>query len=228
MSKKMIQKKMLMFLFAPVLLLSSELIRLQYSGVEGLRIDGKRVLVERIIDPKCLDVAIDHETLWAQSYAKESTPTQCKGSFIATVGQIQPITLDSKIETFGELEVMHYIDIMGKEKNMLLIDTREESFYTQKTIPLAINIPFDTIVHSELYQENYKNALQVMGVKKTANTYAFENAKTILFFCNGPWCSQSPRVIKKLVDMGYPKEKIKWYRGGMHDWLSLSMTATKP
>jgi len=228
MSKNLIRKRVLLFLFAPVLLLSSELLRLQYSGVEGLKVDGKRVLIERVVDPVCLNIAIDHETLWAQSYAKETTPPQCKGSFIATVGQIQPIILDSKIETFGELEVMHFINTMRNEKSMLLIDTREESFYNNKTIPSAINIPFDVIVKSELFPDGYHDALQTIGVKKTLHTYEFQNAKTILLFCNGPWCSQSPRVIKKLIQIGYPKEKIKWYRGGMHDWLSLSMTATKP
>lgn len=30
-----------------------------------------------------------------------------------------------------------------------------------------------------------------------------------------------------MLDLGYPPEKIKWYRGGLNDWLGLSMTTTK-
>ena len=46
----------------------------------------------------------------------------------------------------------------------------------------------------------------------------FDNAKTVVMFCNGPWCGQSPTNIKGLLKIGYPANKIKWYRGGMQDW----------
>jgi hypothetical protein len=36
----------------------------------------------------------------------------------------------------------------------------------------------------------------------------------------------SSTMIKNLLALGYPAEKMKWYRGGMHDWLTLSMTST--
>jgi hypothetical protein len=34
-------------------------------------------------------------------------------------------------------------------------------------------------------------------------------------------------MIRVLLELGYPAEKIKWYRGGMQSWLGLSMTSTK-
>ena len=34
-------------------------------------------------------------------------------------------------------------------------------------------------------------------------------------------------MIKQLLKIGYPAEKIKWYRGGMQSWLGLGMTSTR-
>lgn len=44
-----------------------------------------------------------------------------------------------------------------------------------------------------------------------------------IFFCNGPQCAQSPWAIEALLEAGYPAEAILYYRGGMHDWLTLGL-----
>ncbi|HEB77112.1 MAG TPA: rhodanese-like domain-containing protein, partial [Methylothermaceae bacterium] len=36
------------------------------------------------------------------------------------------------------------------------------------------------------------------------------------------------QVIQLLISLGYPADKIKWYRGGMQAWLSLGLTTEKP
>jgi rhodanese-related sulfurtransferase len=56
------------------------------------------------------------------------------------------------------------------------------------------------------------------------NEYDFENAKTLILFCNGPWCNKSPSNIRTLLKFGYPSEKLKWYRGGMQSWESFGLT----
>ena len=77
------------------------------------------------------------------------------------------------------------------------------------------------------FPEEFRQALARLGVLGTKKPYDFSHAKTILLFCNGAWCSQSPKMINSLLALGYPPEKIKWYRGGMDDWLGLSMTTTR-
>ena len=79
----------------------------------------------------------------------------------------------------------------------------------------------------DVFKEEYIASLKKLGVVRKDNTYDFSNAKTVLFFCNGAWCSQSPNMVKALLVLGYPPQKIKWYRGGMDDWLGLSMTTTR-
>jgi rhodanese-related sulfurtransferase len=56
----------------------------------------------------------------------------------------------------------------------------------------------------------------------------FSRAKEIMLFCNGPWCDQSPRAIRGLVKLGYPVNKIHYYRGGMQDWLLLGLSVEVP
>jgi hypothetical protein len=44
-----------------------------------------------------------------------------------------------------------------------------------------------------------------------------------VLFCNGPQCPQSPDALTSLVEVGYPPAALAYYRGGMHDWVSLAM-----
>ena len=44
---------------------------------------------------------------------------------------------------------------------------------------------------------------------KMMSDYDFSKAKTLVLFCNGPWCSQSPDMIFALLEIGYPPEKLK-------------------
>jgi rhodanese-related sulfurtransferase len=66
------------------------------------------------------------------------------------------------------------------------------------------------------------------GATRLGSLWNFENAKTLVLYCNGPWCGQSPTNIKQLLSMGYPSYKLKWYRGGMQDWKVLGLTTVPP
>jgi len=204
----------------------------QYSGVDvALKKQNgisKTVHIEREIDPKCLDVPITNELMWEHYYVSPEVPEPCRALFITSVGQIQPMILHPDIETFGELEIMRYLKQMQNDPNKLLIDTRLESWYAYRTIPGAINIPHDHISHAKSFPEGFKEAMSILNItQKKDGSYDFSKAKTIALFCNGSWCAQSPDMIKHLLKMGYPPKKIKWYRGGMHDWLMLRMTSTR-
>ncbi len=69
---------------------------------------------------------------------------------------------------------------------------------------------------------------QQFGVIEQEGLWDFSKAKTLVLFCNGMWCGQSPRNIMALVKFGYPAEKIKWYRGGMQNWEILGLSTVKP
>ena len=197
----------------------------QYSGVDVTH-DGKKVTLERLISPKCINIPISSDHIWEGNYASDSVPKECKAMFVTSVGQIQPISVHPKVETYAEMEVMHFFKQMQKRKDMMLVDSRGENWFQYRSIPGAVNIEHHVISHPEKYPLEFKEALEKMGVGISNGAYDFSQAKTIVFFCNGAWCSQSPNMIKNLISLGFPPEKIKWYRGGMHDWLTLSMTST--
>ena len=197
----------------------------QYSGVE-VNHKGKKVTLQREISPKCLDIPISNDYIWEGLYANEQIPKECKATFVTSVGQIQPISIHPKVETYAEMEVMYFAKEMQNDDSLMLVDSRAETWFEYRTIPGAVNIPYHDISKAKKYPEGFKRALTMLGVKKSMGSYDYENAKTIVLFCNGAWCGQSPNMIKKLMLLGYPPEKLKWYRGGMHDWLTLSMTST--
>ena len=143
---------------------------------------------------------------------------------------IQPGQLAPGVETITELEVLHYLKKMSDgDKSIMVVDSRTPDWVEKGTIPGAVNIPWDQlnigksdpITVQELLEKNF-------GVKNQDGFYMFDNAKTVVMFCNGPWCGQSPTNIRGLLKIGYPAEKIKWYRGGMQDWEALGLTTVKP
>ena len=186
---------------------------------------NKSTVLKREIDPKCKQIPITNDMFWEASYASSEVPDICKATFITSAGQnISPMILHKKIETYGEMEVLAYVKKMHDDDSMLFIDTRDEEWYGYKTIPGAINIHYAYIMMQETFPDEYKASLQKLGVMVREKSYDFSQVKTILLFCNGSWCSQSPKMIKALLALGYPPEKMKWYRGGMDDWLKQSIT----
>lgn len=207
-------------------------ISLLYTGVETDHISSngekKSITVKREIDPKCKEIPISNDAFWKEKYASTTIAQACKSTFITSAGKkIFPMQIHKEIDTFGEVEVLGYIKQMQNDKTMLMIDTRDEEWYGYRSIPGAINLHYVYILMSETFDEEFKEALVRLGVLGTKKSYDFSQAKTILLFCNGAWCSQSPKMIKALLALGYPPKKIKWYRGGMDDWLGLSMTTTR-
>lgn len=207
---------------------------LEYTGVMTKHHVGKKklqqILVQRHIPSQCdRQELLTNEMVWTGNYAHEKVPQQCKSTFVHTTGHLQPMKLHEALETYGELETLRFIKEMQTRDDMLLIDSRKQKWYDHMTIPGARNIPFHYFRYREQYLFRFEHALKEMGVKilDDEGHYDFTAAKTILLFCNGAWCSQSPKMIHALLEVGYPSQKIKWYRGGMQSWLGAGMTSTK-
>jgi len=142
---------------------------------------------------------------------------------------IRPIVLAPGIETIGELEMLDYLQLADKSgSNILVIDSRTPDWVAKGTIPGSVNIPWTNL------KESTSNPLTIAGILTDQfgaifndDLWDFSNVKTLVMFCNGMWCGQSPRNIMTLLKFGYPAHKIKWYRGGMQDWEILGLTTVK-
>ena len=140
---------------------------------------------------------------------------------------IQPAVVAPGVETIAELEVLEYLARMNAgDDSILVIDSRTPDWVRRGTIPGAVNIPWtalnpargaDPISICEIMVNKF-------GVKELEGLWDYSNAKTLVMFCNGMWCGQSPNNILNLLKFGYPAEKIKWYRGGMQDWEILGLS----
>ncbi|RLA70048.1 MAG: rhodanese-like domain-containing protein [Epsilonproteobacteria bacterium] len=204
---------------------------IEYSGVMVTATADKQekiYLVKRIIPDTCNNVPINNKMLWTENFAHASVPEACKSTYVHTKGKLLSMQLDIDLETYGELEVLYFLKEMQHNKKMLLVDSRKKKWFSYRTIPGAINMPFHYFEEKDDYEFHFKYALAYLGVLMQKNgEYDFSKAKTLVLFCNGPWCNQSPRMVFALLKMGYPAEKLKWYRGGMQDWLGAGMTSTR-
>ncbi|MEA3292369.1 MAG: rhodanese-like domain-containing protein [Pseudomonadota bacterium] len=194
--------------------------------------DGKQYAIER--NP-------DNQNTVAPDYALTSRPCPpfC----------IQPMNLAPGVETVGELEVIDYLDQKYNQGNdgILLIDSRTRNWVEKGVIPGAVNIPW-----TKLYTKKGatpESIIDIMtgrlGVKLVegkdvfdvdealaqsdlTGIFDFSGSRTLVLYCNGMWCGQSPISIQTLLQYGYPAEKLKWYRGGMQDWQILGLTTVAP
>jgi rhodanese-related sulfurtransferase len=110
---------------------------------------------------------------------------------------IPPTELAPGVRTIGELELIEHL-----ERGLPAIGTRQPHFYREGTIPGARSIPHDEILD---------------------HLRELDRDRPTVFFCNGPQCAASPDAIRKLLDAGYPPRAILYYRGGMHDWITLGL-----
>jgi rhodanese-related sulfurtransferase len=204
----------------------------EYAGVPMKIIDAKGkvtdIIVKRDVPEVCKNLPINNKVVWTGNYASDIVPEVCKSTFVHTTGKLLPMHIDEEIDTYGELEVLSFMKDMQKNENMLLVDSRKQSWYDYRTIPGAVNMPFHHFKERDAFEFEFEHELFLLGVTiDKENSYHFSYAKEIVVFCNGPWCSQSIAMIEALLAIGYPPERIKWYRGGMQDWLSAGMTSTR-
>ncbi|MCU7916441.1 MAG: rhodanese-like domain-containing protein [Candidatus Thiodiazotropha sp. (ex Gloverina cf. vestifex)] len=146
---------------------------------------------------------------------------------------IQPASVSSGVETVAELEVLGYLKRIGNgDRRVMVIDSRTPEWIIRGTIPGSVNIPWNKI--NVDVQGTFEIAAEAeglhdilteqLGVQEVDGHLDFRNSKTLVLFCNGSWCPQSSNNIKTLLKLGYPAYKLKWYRGGMQDWVSLGLT----
>lgn len=156
---------------------------------------------------------------------------------------IQPDKIGD-VETIFENAMLDYLKRQsGGDDSVLVIDSRTPGWAAAGTIPGATNLPWTLLNPNkgastadilQLLTNRFDVKLaegageievdEAVVAGDTSEVFDYEDAKTLVLFCNGPWCGQSPENIRQLLKMGYPAEKIKWYRGGMQAWHVLGLT----
>jgi rhodanese-related sulfurtransferase len=139
---------------------------------------------------------------------------------------VQPMQLAPGVETIGELELLDYLQRASqRDGNVLVIDSRDDEWLLRSgIIPGAVHVPWTRLhpAHSDA-QAIAEIVEMQFGAAQSRPMWNFENARTLVFYCNGAWCGQSPTNIRQLLAIGYPAQKLKWYRGGMQAWKNLGL-----
>ena len=115
----------------------------------------------------------------------------------ATWGTITPMTIAPGVRTVGELEVIAHV-----EAGLPLVDTRLPKYVPAGTLPGARSIPHTKLAHR-------------LG--------EIDAATDTVLFCNGPQCAATSDAIRILLEAGHPPERLLFYRGGIHDWVTLGL-----
>ncbi len=172
----------------------------------------------------------DNDAIIPAMYAKTSRPCPpfC----------IQPMVIEPGIENIGELEFIKYlVQKSDGDDKLEIIDSRTADWVLVSTIPGTINVPWislsrevgvtaNKLISVLKHKFNVKikdEALidEYFESDKLIEILDFSNAKTLVLFCNGVWCEQSAIQIRSLLHLGYPVEKIIYYRDGMQGWVGL-------
>ncbi len=183
------------------------------------------------ITPEIASVVVNHQGIQVTIERIQDVNNRLADDFTKTSRPcppfcIHPIKTAEDVRTIGELELLEFLQNEVANEQGLLIDARMPNWYESETIPGAVNVPFVILTKPS---DKRSRILQLFGAKqKTSGEMDFSNVIKLSLFCNGPWCDQSPRAIKGLLNAGYPPSKIQYYRGGMQAWKSFGLTTVLP
>jgi len=205
------------------------------------------------ISPDLMSVDVTHNGTIVQIMRNQDNSNMVIDAFAKTSRPcppfcVQPMTIAPGVETLGELELISYIQKMESgDSSIFVADSRTPDWVEKGTIPGAVNVPWTLLAPAKgaTTQSIMKVMIDTFGVKlvggadefavdeaivegTVSGVFDYTEAKTLVLFCNGMWCGQSPASIKSLLKYGYPAEKIKWYRDGMQAWEILGFNTVKP
>ena len=126
---------------------------------------------------------------------------------------VQPMEPAAGVRTIGELELLD----MLVDPEVIVFDSRTPNWFEGGSIPGAKNMPYNEMA----------DRLGELGCEIDFDGWICEDVPEIALFCNGPWCGQSPTAIRRIIEAGYPAEKISYYRGGMQVWRMLGLSVTE-
>lgn len=193
--------------------------------------EGRSIKVQRVQDP-------DYELKGYFAKTARKCPPFC----------IQPVVPSPDVSAIGELEVFDFMENEMRDGTGVLVDARTPTWFKKGTIPGSINLPFTQLSKTAEDPEMIE-ALELLGATERqepgfftklledwgwldttglTEKWDFRQAKKLVVWCNGPACGQSPRAIRGLLAVGYPGDKIKYYRGGMQMWQLWGLTTVVP
>jgi rhodanese-related sulfurtransferase len=196
-----------------------------YSGARALEVKITREVGDFQVKHRGKPIIIrrdqDTEAMLPLGFARTSRPCP---PFCA-----QPMEVAEGVKTIGEVELIAFMQKRLSRGDGLLIDARTPDWHERGTIPGSINIPYTQLNQEQGADDiTLEEVLSRLGGVVLEESWDFSLAKTLVLWCNGPWCGQSPTAIRGLIGLGYPVDKLLYYRGGMQLWQLFGLPVVSP
>ena len=134
---------------------------------------------------------------------------------------IAPKTAAVGIEPLIESQVLDFlVDMVGNNEG-LLVDARMPEGRALGYIPGSVSLPHETLAPENQFRDEI---LKALGARAFEDVFNFVDAQSLVVYDNGPTQNDAGVLISHLLEVGYPPEKIRYYRGGMQVWSVVGLT----
>jgi len=177
------------------------------APIKRIRVDANGVEQAELVEEKP-DIAALRDRLAAIIEREGRTLAALNAGLFAgrLSDQVSRRIADARRELAAKV-IRQYCIAKGIASGLPLIDTRLSKHLAAGTLPGARSIP-----HTEIGR-------RLDELDATTDT---------IVFCNGPQCQATPDAVRILLDAGHPAERLLYYRGGIHDWLTLGLPLETP
>lgn len=133
---------------------------------------------------------------------------------------LAPMSAAEGVATVGELDVIDFVTEVVANGDGLLIDSRAPEAREVGAIVSSINLPGSLLGEDNPFRNDI---LLALGAREFEGIFNFADAMPLMVFDAGPASQDAAQLINTLVSLGYPEEKIQYYRGGMQVWAALGL-----
>ena len=134
---------------------------------------------------------------------------------------IAPMQVAEGITTFDETQVLDFlVETVGSDQG-LLVDARMPQERARGFIPGSVSLPYSVMGNDNAYTGDI---LEALGARQFDGVFNFADVRDLLIYDTGPSANEAGDLIVGLLAVGYPADKIKYYRGGMQVWSVLGFS----
>lgn len=138
---------------------------------------------------------------------------------------VQPIRAAEGVATLGALEVIAVLRDEVATGSGLLVDVRLPQEFTASHLPGAVNVPAVTLAPQN---PALRAILSAFGAAETTDGLDFAGMRTLTIYGAGPNLAEAARAVQSLVAAGVPAEKLRYFRGGLQEWVQFGLTVSNP
>lgn len=144
-----------------------------------------------------------------------SATESCGGPCIA------PMQAAPGVATLGEIEVLDFLVSRVAHNQGLMVDARAPKDRAVGFIPGSVSLPHTTLEAKNAFKGDI---LRALGAREFEDVFNFADAQQLLVYDNGPSGDDAGKLVRNLLEAGYPPNKISYYRGGMQMWAVLGFS----